>query len=60
MSANDQRTTTSGAVDVWNREYFDGRLSPSVIDILRGLDDADVSAHAFADRAFRLMRAARA
>src|SRR5512132_3258310 len=46
-------------VDGWNRRYFDGRLSPPVVELLRGLDHADASAHAFADRAFRLMQAAR-
>jgi SAM-dependent methyltransferase len=49
----------SRPVDVWNARYFDGRLSPTVLDLLRGLDTADASAQSFADRAFRLMRAAR-
>ena len=41
---------------VWNRRHFDGRLSAPVVEFLRGLEDADASAHEFADRAFRLMR----
>jgi hypothetical protein len=55
----DTLDSTFGPVDVWNRRYFDGRLSPWVVELLRGLDHADDSAQAFADRAFRLMRAAR-
>ena len=43
-------------IGVWNRRHFDGRLSAPVVEFLRGLEDADASAHEFADRAFRLMR----
>jgi SAM-dependent methyltransferase len=46
-------------VDRWNAAYFDRRLSPAVLAELRGLADASADAQALADRAFRLMRAAR-
>ncbi|SMC51985.1 CheR methyltransferase, SAM binding domain [Kibdelosporangium aridum] len=46
-------------VDRWNTVYFDGRLSTGVLDELRQLADASPDALALADRAFRLMRAAR-
>ena len=54
-----QHDAISRPVDAWNARYFGGRLSPTVLDLLRGLDSADESARAFADRAFRLIRAAR-
>lgn len=46
-------------VDRWNAAYFDRQLSPAVLTELRGLIGASADAQALADRAFRLMRAAR-
>jgi SAM-dependent methyltransferase len=49
----------SKIVDRWNAAYFDGRLSPGVLAELSALTGSSADAQALADRAFRLMRAAR-
>ena len=52
------RHASVNAVDGWNARYFGGRLSGVALELLRGLDRADDSAHAFAERAFRLIHTA--